>query len=177
MKVNIAGRKYHISVNSITHMNDQIIVFSIRYLPFLIATIAVGFVLLSELRQQIKEIVLMTVVSNGIALTLDKVLNVIFYSPRPFVVANISPLIPHVANNGFPSEHTLLAMMIAGIILVYHKKMGIFLLGLAIAVGLGSVFAKVHHSIDIFGSVGIAATSIFAGLYFMSKIRGKKSTG
>ncbi len=157
-------------------MGDQIIVFSIRYLPFLIAIIAVGFVLLGGLRQQIKEILLMTAVSIGIALTLDKVLNVIVYSPRPFVVENISPLIPHIADNGFPSEHTLLAMMIAGIVFVYHKKMGIFLLGLAIAVGLGSVFAKVHHSIDILGSIGIATASIFTSWYFVNKVHSKEST-
>ena len=43
-----------------------------------------------------------------IAFLLGRLASLIILSPRPFVVENIQPLIAHVPNNGFPSEHFLL---------------------------------------------------------------------
>ena len=153
-------------------MFNQLISFSVQYLYIVIAVIALVF-LVNKSHTRKRDALLLALLSSGIALVLDKVLNVIIYSPRPFVVENISPLVPHVADNGFPSEHTLFVMLIAGIVFVFHKKMGILLGTLALIVGIGSVLAKVHHPIDVLGSVIIAIVSVLASVYIISRFWNK----
>src|SRR3989344_106340 len=149
-------------------MFNQLVSFSVQYLYVVIAVIAVVF-LVSKSYTRKRSILPLALLSSGIAFVLDKVLNVIIYNPRPFVVENISPLVPHMADNGFPSEHTLFAMLIAGIIFVLHKKMGILLGTLALIVGIGSVLAKVHHPIDVLGSVLIAFVSVLVSTFIISR--------
>ena len=149
-------------------MFNQLVSFSVQYLYVVIAVIAVVF-LVSKSYTKKRSILPLALLSSGIAFVLDKVLNVIIYNPRPFVVENISPLVPHMADNGFPSEHTLFAMLIAGIIFVLHKKMGILLGTLALIVGIGSVLAKVHHPIDVLGSVLIAFVSVLVSTFIISR--------
>ncbi len=90
----------------------------------------------------------------------------LYYDPRPFVVLHITPLIKHAADNGFPSDHALLMGTLAAIIMVFNKRLGIFLWVLAILVGVARVLASVHHAIDILASFGIAlcATAIVYGV-------------
>ena len=93
------------------------------------------------------------------------------YDPRPFVVENIKPLISHNPDNGFPSDHTLLAMFTAFAAMVYNKKIGIILLILALLVGASRVMAKVHHPIDIIGSIFIAFVSITISYLILKKLK------
>lgn len=157
-------------------MLNQIVIFSVEYLYLFIAVIAIGFAMFGEIQTQRRSIVLLTLLSSTVGFLLDKLLNALINNPRPFVIENVTPLIPHVANNGFPSEHTLFAMMIAGVIFVYHKKMGIFLGVLAIVVGISSVLAKVHHVTDVIGSIFIAVTAILIGRYILTRFNPKEST-
>ncbi len=150
-------------------MFDQTVIFSSKYLPILIVLSAFSFVLFSKLYQKKKEILILSVLISGIALTLDKILNAIVYSPRPFVVEKITPLVYHINDNGFPSEHTLFTLVISGIIFVYDKKMGVVLGILSIGVGIARVLAKVHSPVDILGSIAIAAVSVSAGYYLHHK--------
>jgi len=62
----------------------------------------------------------------------------------------------HVANNGFPSDHTLLATTIAMLVYIFDKKLGIFLLVVSFLVGASRVVSGVHHWLDINGSIIIA---------------------
>src|SRR5258708_1951288 len=78
------------------------------------------------------------------------------YDTRPFVVGNFKPLIPHANDNGFPSDHTLLAMAIAFSVYLYNKKCGIGLFILCALIGMSRVVAGVHHIEDILGSIVIA---------------------
>lgn len=141
-------------------MNKELIIFSAQYLPFIIAAIAICFLftLASEKR---KEIIKFFLFSAVIALLFEKVLNYFIYTPRPFVSEGVTPLFSHAANNGFPSEHTLFAMVIATVVFVYSKKLGLLLMLLALLVGITRVLAKVHHPVDIAGSIAIAVVSVF----------------
>jgi undecaprenyl-diphosphatase len=65
-------------------------------------------------------------------------------------------LIPHVADNGFPSDHTLYAMVVAATLFVFKRKTGILVGVLAVLIGLARVSAGVHHPVDIIASVVIA---------------------
>ena len=43
-------------------------------------------------------------------------------TPRPFVVQHVAPLFPRDADNGFPSDHTLLATFFAVCVFFYSRK-------------------------------------------------------
>lgn len=93
-----------------------------------------------------------------------------FYdNPRPFVVGNFTPLIPHAPDNGFPSDHMLLASAVAAIISFYSRRMGAILWVLALYIGISRVSVGVHHPLDIMGSAVIAlviALLVFWGMSF-----------
>lgn len=82
--------------------------------------------------------------------------------PRPFVVDGTTPLIPHAANNGFPSDHTTLAAAIAAALYPWRRRLATSLLLLALVVGAARVAAHVHHIPDIIGGllIGIAAAAL-----------------
>ncbi len=88
------------------------------------------------------------------------------------MVEKTTPLIVHVANNGFPSEHMLLVVTVALLVYTEHRTFGILLAVIAILVGLARVFANVHHGIDILGSVVIALVSValaYIGVRWLQK--------
>ena len=153
-------------------MLTQFIIFSAQYLHLVIFGVAVVFVLL-KLSADKKHLLATGVVASFIALLLDKVLNQIIQSPRPFIVEKVTPLFSHVADNGFPSEHTLFVMIIAGVIFIYHRKAGVFFGVLALWVGLTRVIAKVHHFTDILGSIAIVIVAVTISWYLLAWLKRK----
>ncbi len=143
-------------------MPTSIIVFCAQYLPFVIlAAAAVFFVRLDIVRK--KSMFALSLVSSVLALAMDKTLNLLIISPRPFVVKGVDPLIAHAADNGFPSEHALFVFLIAGAVFAYDKKLGIILGIIGAFVGTARVVADVHHPIDIIGGFLIAAIALLIG--------------
>lgn len=82
--------------------------------------------------------------------------------PRPFVVDGQAPLIPHAADNGFPSDHTTFGAAIAAALAPWRRRLAAALLVLAAAVGASRVAAHVHHVPDIIGGwlIGVAAAAV-----------------
>ena len=74
---------------------------------------------------------------------------------------SIKPLFSHIADNGFPSDHTLLTMTIAAIIFVHNRKLGILLAIFSLIIGFSRVAAGVHHALDIIGAAVIAVTTTY----------------
>jgi undecaprenyl-diphosphatase len=75
-----------------------------------------------------------------------------YYDPRPFVHGAAS-LIPHLADNGFPSDHTWVSMFTALVVYHYQPKWGATLIIISLLIGLARVLARVHTPIDIIGSI------------------------
>jgi undecaprenyl-diphosphatase len=71
--------------------------------------------------------------------------------PRPFAVDGQAPLIPHAADNGFPSDHTTLGAAIAAALLPWRRWLAGALLLVAAGVGAARVAAHVHHVPDVIG--------------------------
>lgn len=149
-------------------MIDALIIFAAEYLIFILTAVAAIYVLSMEMQSR-KFFLTVLLVASILALILDKISNRLVVSPRPFVIENITPLFPHIADNGFPSEHALFAMVIAGVVFVYNRKLGIVLGILAIIVGLARVIADVHHTIDVLGAYLIAMLSVGMGWYIVSR--------
>lgn len=106
-------------------------------------------------------------ITGIVAYGLATVGGLLFYNTRPFVVDHVTPLISHLANNGFPSDHTLLAASIAVMLFSVSKQLSLGFMFLAIIIGSSRVLAHVHHPIDILASIVFA---IIGGLvaYFLA---------
>lgn len=134
---------------------DTLIIIGAKYAIIAVALLALVTTLLSE-RKVRCNIIKLAVLSFPIAFLLALLASHLYYDTRPFVVEHIEPLIPHEADNGFPSNHTLYAMVAATTLFVYRRKPGVFLAILAILIGVSRVMADVHYPIDIVGSILIA---------------------
>ena len=151
---------------------NLIVVLAAKYL-YLIVVVAALVVFLLAPKVKKKLLVKIGLIALPLALVLSLLASYFINDPRPFVVEKVAPLIPHTADNGFPSDHTLLAAALAAIIFVYNRKWGIVLGTGALLVGLARVAAKVHHLTDIVGSVVIAALATYVAWWFTKKYLSK----
>ncbi len=139
-----------------------LVIFAATYLIWIEIVAAGIFFLVSDkgLRKKLLKGVLFVIpLSYCIAILLSQ----IFENPRPFIIDGFDPLASNATDNGFPSDHTLFASAIAGVFLVHKKQIGLWFTIVALIVGVGRVYAGVHHSIDIVGALAI--TSIVTLLY------------
>ena len=139
---------------------DTLIVVAAQYLLYVIlVTAAVVWLYLP--RQDEVGLAVQAIVSLGIAVVLVKSAGAIHTDPRPFVVnPSIKPLFAHPADNGFPSDHTALAVTVALLVMMYRRSLGIALLAASIVLGLARMAAHVHHAQDIAAGVLIALLAV-----------------
>lgn len=131
-------------------MHETIIIIA-KYFIGLSALVALAVWLKLSLAQK-KRFVLVSIAGGGLSLGLAKIGAKLYYDTRPFVTSHLTPYFSHAADNGFPSDHTLLASFLGFIVWRYNRRAGSLLLGLAVLIGLSRVIAGVHHLSDIVGS-------------------------
>ena len=148
---------------------NNLIILGANYLHYVSIFIAILFLVVSKELQK-KRVLILAIFALSIAFVTARIAGFLFYNPRPFVMGKIQPLIPHAANNGFPSDHVLLTMTIATTIFVYNRKLGIFLSIIALFVGVSRVLARVHNQVDIFGAVIIAIASVWISWCILKKV-------
>lgn len=105
------------------------------------------------------------VVGLVIVLILIVIAGKLHNDPRPFVDdPSLVPLIPHAPDNGFPSDHSSAAGLIAAVIALRHRWYGALLGIAAIAVAWARVAAHVHHVQDVVAGLvfGVVAALIAA---------------
>ncbi|MBX4188552.1 phosphatase PAP2 family protein [Candidatus Saccharibacteria bacterium] len=151
---------------------DSITVFCAKYL-FVFVVILFAWAWFKAPRKLKKQMIVAVVLAGVIAAVLDKLAGGLYYDPRPFVTHNVTPLVAHAADNGFPSEHTLFTFTIATVLYFYRPKLGYLAFGLALLVGIGRVAAHVHSPIDIIGGIAIGLISGWCG-YQLAKMISKK---
>jgi undecaprenyl-diphosphatase len=134
---------------------NTIIIFAAQYLLFIIILIAVVFWATLPKAQKVSFIVYGTL-ATIITYLLSRLASMVFYNPRPFVISKAVPLIQHAADNGFPSDHTLLSALVAFVVFRYSKLWGSILLVLTLLVGGSRIVAKVHSPLDVIGAIAIA---------------------
>src|SRR6266404_1411511 len=126
-----------------------------NYLWYVIIGIAVAYFLIQARPEQKRMLILAALVLPLVYIV--SILGAALYDdPRPFVVNHFVPLIPHKANNGFPSDHVLWSAATAAIVFPSNKYLSLILWLLTILVGASRVYVGVHHPIDIVGSVAMA---------------------
>ncbi len=155
-------------------MNDiasLIFIFSAKYLPLVILCIfCIWFLTQAKLRQ--KEVLVIACAYLPLVLLISWAASSVYYNPRPFVVGHFEPLIPHKANNGFPSHHMLLASAVAALAFIFNRRLGLVLWILAVFAGLLRVYVGVHHMVDIAGSALISIIAL--ALVCLCFFRGRK---
>jgi undecaprenyl-diphosphatase len=143
---------------------DTFFIFSAEYLYILPVLVLGGYFLTRRWPRQ-KNMALFGTLSALLTYALGFIANHLYYDPRPFVLGQFTPLVAHAADNGFPSDHTLLVAALAMIGFYWNRTLGTALWILAIIVAGARVYVGVHHPIDvvasmIFGIIGVSLIRI-----------------
>ena len=155
----------HRREQNLTSMNS-VIIFCAKYL-FVLVVICLAVAWLPTDRETKKRFIVATVLAGGIAFALSRIAGHLYYDPRPFVTEHLKPLIPHGADNGFPSDHALLTMALTAITYFFNKKIASLMLVLTIVVGVARILAKVHSPLDIGGGWVFGIIGAVCGYYLM----------
>jgi membrane-associated phospholipid phosphatase len=99
----------------------------------------------------------------------------LYTNPRPSFKDGSVPLFQPSDYNGFPSDHTLFASVIAFWLMMYNRRWGVVMLGLAVVIGWGRVAAHVHHTVDVWGAILIAGLAYLLTLYIQPRLLVKKA--
>lgn len=161
---------------------DSVIIAAAEYLIY---AMVVGFALvwlLAENRRGKVHLALAAVIGLLVMLVLIKVAASSFYDTRPFVpIADggdgIVPVIPHAPDNGFPSDHSSAAGLMATLVLLRRRWIaGIwFALGAA-AVAWGRVASGVHHLLDVAAGLGLGVVAAVIGVAGVTLLLAKTPT-
>ncbi len=151
-------------------MIDLLAIFCAKYLIAL-SFILGGAALLRLSKKEQRSIIIFGAIGLPFIYLTALIASHFYHNPRPFVVEHFIPLIAHADDNGFPSDHVLLASAIAAIWTIYRRRIGLVLWALALLIGVARVYVGVHHPVDIIGSIVIAG-SVSCVLYFlMNKLK------
>lgn len=90
-----------------------------------------------------------------LAYVLSTALSHVIIDPRPYIVAHTRPLIPVARDNGFPSDHVLLA---ASLWWIERRLLLAFAVGTPLVL-LGRLGIGAHHTLDVLGSVALVAVA------------------
>ena len=104
--------------------------------------------------------------SLAVAGLLTLLTNHLIQDPRPFVVEHYTPLAHATNDNGFPSDHTLIAALVAGWAFWFDRRWAaLFVVGL-LAVMFGRLAIGAHHTLDVLASVVYASLGLLAASFW-----------
>jgi len=142
-----------------------IFIFCAQYL-YIIALIITFLWFLKQARARQKEVLTLMCICLSLIFVASFIAGHLYYNPRPFVLENFKPLIPHQPNNGFPSHHVLLISAISAVIFFFSRRVSLLLWILTLFVGLSRVYTGVHHIVDVVASVLISVILVSL-IYFL----------
>ncbi|MGN6608729.1 MAG: phosphatase PAP2 family protein [Jatrophihabitans sp.] len=115
----------------------------------MVVAFAVVWVVLESRRGKV-EVGAQAVVGLALALVLMYAAKSVHHDPRPFVAdPGVRPLFGHSRDDGFPSDHSVAASLIAALIVVRHRIPGLVMAAAAVAIAWARVAAHVHHLQDV----------------------------
>lgn len=97
-----------------------------------------------------------------VAYLVSKVLSGLIVDPRPYIVAHVQPIFPVAHDNGFPSDHTLLAALLTASLWWIDRRMVPLFAAATVLVMVGRLAIGAHHTLDVAGSVAIVAAVALA---------------
>lgn len=134
-------------------------VFCASYLVYLMAVVWLVVVAWRRSRLTLA-LVVRVVVMVLLAYLTAKILGGIVVDQRPYLADHVRPLTTIAHDNGFPSDHTLLAAAI-GASLWWIDRRWVTLFALAtLLVMLGRLAIGAHHTLDVVGSVVVVLVAM-----------------
>jgi len=142
-------------------MPADLTIFAAKYLVFITAAVALGAVAFALYRQPRREMarwVIAAGITGVMAEVFTQVGAALYNDPRPFAVSHFHPLVTHAADNGFPSDHALLAAFVVVCVVFVRFWVVVPVVAiLGVLVDGGRVGAGIHHPIDVIGSTVFVA--------------------
>lgn len=135
---------------------DMFWVFLAQYAIFLFGIVLIYFV------RKDRKLLLKAALGIIITVITVAVIKTIWFIPRPFSEKEVNLLIEHREDSTFPSKHAAVAFTAAFGIFLQKKKLGIWLLLLALGIALSRVIAGVHYPLDILAGaiIGISIAGV-----------------
>lgn len=147
-------------------MPADLTIFAAQYLIYIdaaFAAVAIAFILYRQPRTAWLRWAVAIAVTLVLGYVLAQVGAAVYNDPRPFSQDHVKPLIPHAADNGFPSDHGLLAAaIVAAFLLLDLRYIAVFVV-LGVLVDWARVGAGIHHVIDVVGSAAFVAIGLMIG--------------
>jgi membrane-associated phospholipid phosphatase len=107
-------------------------------------------------------------IASGVLLALSFLLaqlaGALYSDPRPFTSEHIQPLIAHAPDNGFPSDHALLAAALVALVGLLSIRWALPFVSLTVLIDWARVGAGIHHVTDVLGSSLIVAVATLLGV-------------
>jgi membrane-associated phospholipid phosphatase len=148
-------------------MPNDVTIFAASYLVFIDAVLCIGILVLT-LYGKPRLVLLKWAIATLIALVLSyglaKLGAALYSDPRPFTQDHVKPLIAHAADNGFPSDHALLAAALVAILVVAGTRWAVVAAAIAILVDCARVGAGIHHVVDVLVSTLFVALALLIAL-------------
>jgi len=149
-------------------MPADLTIFGAKYLVYIDVLIAAA-IIVALLYHQPRLRIVRWIVAFVLLLVLSEIAaqiaSSVYSDPRPFVTGHFHPLIAHAADNGFPSDHGLLAAaVVAGVALLRLTWIIPFVV-LGILVDWARVGSGVHHPIDVIGSAVLVALATIVAIF------------
>jgi undecaprenyl-diphosphatase len=122
------------------------------------------------LRRRPKGALAPIVVGAVVAAAIVWIAGAVYQEQRPFVVLGVTPLVPHDADNAFPSDHSAAAAYAATIAFFIDPALGAGAWIAAAAVGVGRAYCLLHSPDDVVAGWLIGALpAVAAGAYWKKR--------
>lgn len=156
-------------------MPTDLTIFAAQYLVFIAVAVAIA-ILAVRLWPRPRLWLLQWALAAGLLLILSYLLaqlgGALYSDPRPFTTSHAPPLLAHAPDNGFPSDHALLAAALVALVALVDVCWSLPLVILAALVDWARVGAGLHHVADVVGSsLFVAVASLVAVLLAPSIVR------
>ncbi len=138
---------------------DAFFIFSAQYL-FILPILILGVYFFTRGWPSQKRMAFFAIPAGLLTYLLGLIGTYLYYDPRPFVVGHFTPLISHIPDNGFPSDHTLLVSSLAAVGMYWNKWLGIVLWAIALLVAVSRIYVGLHHPIDVLASMAFAIIGV-----------------
>lgn len=90
------------------------------------------------------------IASSVVAASLNEVISLFYFRPRPFLSHNVNLLVNHLGTASFPSGHAAISFALATSVFLYNRKAGVFAYFIAAMISVSRVFVGVHYPLDVF---------------------------